>query len=39
MPITWVALGPALLAWWMTSAHNVSGVGPGITGVVDDQCL
>ena len=35
----WVVLGPALLAWWMTSAHNVGGVGPGIIGVVDDQCL
>ena len=56
MTITWVVLGPALLAWWMTGAHNVVvlgpaflawwmtrayevGGGPGIIGVVDDQCL
>ena len=37
----WVVFVPALLAWWMTSAHNVGGVGPGIIGAVDshDQCL
>ena len=33
MPMRWVALGPALLAWWMASAFEVGGFGPGIIGV------
>ena len=39
VPMRWVVLGPALLAWCMTSASEVGGVGPGTIGVVDDQCL
>ena len=32
VPMTWVALGPALMVWLLASAYEVGGFGPGIIG-------